>query len=911
MDFCEGGDVTAQIERAKAKGLPLVEDRVLRWTTQASMALKYLHDKKVLHRDLKPSNLFLTATGDLRMGDFGIAKVLDSTAAQAVSFVGTPYYISPEVIQEKPYSWPADVWSMGCILYQLCALQVPFDAKNIAGLAKKITSAPIPTIPSTYSEDLRHICSNMMRRRPDERPSIDDVVASPLIQDAVKKILAEKKDRASKTDSKAGGAGGGPPVAVDGNGDGAAERKREVGGVPAPKDVSQEVIDEFNRYDKNGDGAIDREELAHVLTHIDRDVWTDEQIDLMLQAADCNCDGRIQFDEFVRWIFGSDGEVGLAERTSQMIDLSLTAAKDRNFEVLYETLLRWRQAVDIGCLRLRGIESCRRSLDALAILARALPEQSDSADPDALEAARHMGSILDDCAQLLADASRSHVARVAAVVSRGCVRGLCFELADGTRLGQSPGGLTDAALSAVAAQWHELSAGDQIVEVRGHGAAPAPARHAPPAAGRGRRNSSPPPAGAGAGARGSSPPPGGASTPSLPEDCLAERVVLCCSSGRRLEFGSAAPQGPGFGFRMPAGRQIEAARFEGRTCVGVEDCPAPPRWPAAELQAARANLRAAAAAVCPALLRLSRSAGRAHARHALLLARQLGALSDTGGDGGSGAEVVPAAGAPAHWDISIMPGSDPAKWLEAGAKRSYLPEDELGAVQAMLTATFGASAATGRDVTRARAPCALELVRAQRLQHWRAWSTFTARSAELREQMRGTANASAGGHEDAEEPGAAAVRVKTECHHPMGLELETGDNCVWLYHPIGAVAAESVDSPAFSVESVAGDGERSRLYGRGVYLSELSGAADAESGESVGGLRCMLLCRVVLGRPLADSALLPDVPELYRQCLDGPYHSVIGRCEKPGTPSAPRRFVVYDADQVYPELLLWYKRVYK
>ncbi|CAE7888145.1 NEK1, partial [Symbiodinium necroappetens] len=138
MDYCEGGDLTARIAEAKRGRKPLSEDQILRWFVQAIMALDYIHKKHVLHRDLKPSNFFLSKSGNLKMGDFGIAKVLACTIAVAKTQIGTPYYLSPELCQEKEYNFPSDIWAMGCILYELCARKVPFDAPNIPGLVREI-----------------------------------------------------------------------------------------------------------------------------------------------------------------------------------------------------------------------------------------------------------------------------------------------------------------------------------------------------------------------------------------------------------------------------------------------------------------------------------------------------------------------------------------------------------------------------------------------------------------------------------------------------------------------------------------------------------------------------------------------------------------------------------------------------
>jgi len=191
MDYCEGGDLCKQIEKAKKSRSPIAEEQVLRWMTQALLALKYIHDKHVLHRDLKSSNFFLSKSNNLKMGDFGIAKVLSCTAACARTQIGTPYYLSPEVCQEKPYTWPSDIWAMGCILYELCALKVPFDAANISGLVQKICRGPTPVIVASYSDFVKNLCTEMLSRNQSGRPSAESVLQRPRMQGIVKQMLDE------------------------------------------------------------------------------------------------------------------------------------------------------------------------------------------------------------------------------------------------------------------------------------------------------------------------------------------------------------------------------------------------------------------------------------------------------------------------------------------------------------------------------------------------------------------------------------------------------------------------------------------------------------------------------------------------------------------------------------------------
>jgi NIMA (never in mitosis gene a)-related kinase 1/4/5 len=143
MAYCDGGDLAGRIKERAAiaanGGHGYFDTRqILDWFVQMAMAIKYLHEQRILHRDLKTSNIFLTTQNVIKLGDFGIAKTLDSTLDQAKTVVGTPYYMSPEVCESKPYSYASDVWSLGCVLYEIVALKHAFDAPNILTLILKI-----------------------------------------------------------------------------------------------------------------------------------------------------------------------------------------------------------------------------------------------------------------------------------------------------------------------------------------------------------------------------------------------------------------------------------------------------------------------------------------------------------------------------------------------------------------------------------------------------------------------------------------------------------------------------------------------------------------------------------------------------------------------------------------------------
>lgn len=195
MDYAEGGDLHQRIKRHSINNRSFPEERIARWFTEATLAMKYLHDKHVLHRDFKTQNLFLTAQDRLRLGDFGISKVLESTGAFAKTTIGTPYYLSPEICMERPYSYSSDIWALGCVLYEMAALRVPFDAQNLQALVQKITRGPTPTIDRTYSVELRQLCTDLLHREEGQRPSAQDILQRTIIQNEIRRMLSDEKNK--------------------------------------------------------------------------------------------------------------------------------------------------------------------------------------------------------------------------------------------------------------------------------------------------------------------------------------------------------------------------------------------------------------------------------------------------------------------------------------------------------------------------------------------------------------------------------------------------------------------------------------------------------------------------------------------------------------------------------------------
>lgn len=208
MDYADGGDLQGRIkEKYKQKeknGGALQywsEDHVLNWFTQICLSLKHVHDRKILHRDLKSQNIFLTKNNMIKLGDFGIARVLSDTRSKAKTVVGTPYYLSPEIIQSKPYSFKSDIWSLGVLLYEMCALHPPFNAQSLHQLARKIIVGKYPDIPSHFSQGVTNILAAMLNTDPDKRPNINQILQYSIIKDRIQKLLNEDdfKDEFSHT----------------------------------------------------------------------------------------------------------------------------------------------------------------------------------------------------------------------------------------------------------------------------------------------------------------------------------------------------------------------------------------------------------------------------------------------------------------------------------------------------------------------------------------------------------------------------------------------------------------------------------------------------------------------------------------------------------------------------------------
>ena len=141
MEYCGGGDLSVQVSKRKKSNTPYNENEIKNILYQIAIALQHCHSQNILHRDVKTSNIFISTTNNrIKLGDFGVSRVLNTDMSMAETQIGTPYYISPEICKGQSYSFKSDIWSLGCVMYELMNLQRPFDGNHIASLVMAITN---------------------------------------------------------------------------------------------------------------------------------------------------------------------------------------------------------------------------------------------------------------------------------------------------------------------------------------------------------------------------------------------------------------------------------------------------------------------------------------------------------------------------------------------------------------------------------------------------------------------------------------------------------------------------------------------------------------------------------------------------------------------------------------------------
>ena len=174
MQYAPNGTLHSRLHAQRGKGAPRGES-VAVFHPGAPRAAARRHSKKIIHRDVKSLNLFFDQDDNVLVGDLGIAKVLSPNTMFARTIVGTPYYLSPELCEDKPYNEKSDVWALGVVLYEMCTGgKHPFDAQNEGALIRKIMKGVYAPLPggkfSSQLSDVLRACLTMDHRAPRTPP---------------------------------------------------------------------------------------------------------------------------------------------------------------------------------------------------------------------------------------------------------------------------------------------------------------------------------------------------------------------------------------------------------------------------------------------------------------------------------------------------------------------------------------------------------------------------------------------------------------------------------------------------------------------------------------------------------------------------------------------------------------------
>ncbi|XP_050827443.1 serine/threonine-protein kinase Nek11 isoform X2 [Serinus canaria] len=163
------------------------QSQVIDWFIQLLLGVNYMHERRILHRDLKAKNIFLK-DNLLKIGDFGVSCLLMGSCDLATTFTGTPYYMSPEVLKHQGYNTKSDIWSLGCILYEMCCMNHAFTGQNFLSVVLKIVEGETPSLPDTYPSKLNAVLCSMLSKNPSLRPAAAEILKSPYIDEQLQKI---------------------------------------------------------------------------------------------------------------------------------------------------------------------------------------------------------------------------------------------------------------------------------------------------------------------------------------------------------------------------------------------------------------------------------------------------------------------------------------------------------------------------------------------------------------------------------------------------------------------------------------------------------------------------------------------------------------------------------------------------
>ena len=196
LEFAGDGDLSQKIKLNKKNHKRIDENTIWDWMIQLIIGIYYLHTSNCIHRDLKTANIFLKKNGRIKIGDLNVTKYLKN--AMAMTFAGTPLYMAPEMLNNLPYDYKIDIWSLGCIIYELCALEPPFNGRSRDELFNNIKAGRYIPIPNIYSDDLKKIIALMLQTNPVKRSSSKELLYLPIIKSKIDKNVSQYQELIEK-----------------------------------------------------------------------------------------------------------------------------------------------------------------------------------------------------------------------------------------------------------------------------------------------------------------------------------------------------------------------------------------------------------------------------------------------------------------------------------------------------------------------------------------------------------------------------------------------------------------------------------------------------------------------------------------------------------------------------------------
>ena len=186
MEYAELGDLYSLIKHYKKHSKYFDEIDIWKISLEILSGLEYLHSQKIIHRDIKCLNLFITKDRHVKIGDLGVSTITSGIDNLHYTRVGTPLYLSPELVKQKPYDYKTDIWSFGCSLYHLASLEPPFIGNNLIALGNNIVKGIPKSLPQQYSNELKAFIDKLLEKRPENRPSAKEAI------DMIPKDIKEK-----------------------------------------------------------------------------------------------------------------------------------------------------------------------------------------------------------------------------------------------------------------------------------------------------------------------------------------------------------------------------------------------------------------------------------------------------------------------------------------------------------------------------------------------------------------------------------------------------------------------------------------------------------------------------------------------------------------------------------------------